>query len=708
MTVCPKRSTLERLAVGRLADDELTACLEEHVQFCAACAETLQSLSTDDSIVAEIHSIAVSHYESDYHEEISQLIDLLCKKPIPALTDDPNSAPPDRVNGVLAPAHEQGELGWMGPFRVDDVIATGGMGVVLRGVDPHLQRTIAIKIMKPSLANTPYARARFLREARAMATLEHDHIVTIHQVGEQGGTPYFVMPLLRGVSLSERLRHCKTLAPEDVMRIGLQIASGLAVAHRQSVLHRDIKPSNVWLEAGTDRVKLLDFGLTSVTNSASDCNESPLAIGTPGYMSPEQAEGGRVDQRSDLFGLGCLIYEACSGKPPFHDPDRRETIEATMRCEPKPLLEAAAKVTPQFSLIVMTLLQKDPSKRIQTAAELVDKLKSILHQTAGSSPKSILRRKTLWGFLAGIVLGSFSLWLAIHNQSATIDNTPEPVAVVRPTAHLFTMDSDGGNLTQITASSEYQRFSSPDWSPDGTLLAFDGWSRERNSTAHVLIVRTDTHDVRDLGIGMMPNFSPEGHRIAFSWPDRGIGTMNADGEERRLIAADGWGAQWSPDGKWIACEIRDPASKTAHIALIDVETGERNSIFSQNQSSHYSRIFWNMEWSPDSNQICFRAVVKETGKIEFAIASINGSNNIVALRPGGNIYSDFSWHPDGESILFAMTTRKHTGQRLYVYNLREGSTELFDHQPTDCVNTSGVWSADARRIAFTSRREVPN
>src|SRR6266480_1542432 len=190
------------------------------------------------------------------------------------------------------------------------------MGIVLRGFDEQLHRVVAIKVMAAQLATNATARKRFTREAQAQAAVSHDHIVTIHAVEEAGPLPHLVMQYVAGLSLQQRLEKDGPLELQEILRIGMQTASGLAAAHAQGLVHRDIKPANILLENGVERVKITDFGLARAAADAS-LTQSGVVAGTPHYMSPEQAEGKPVDQRSDLFSLGTMLYLMCTGRPPF-------------------------------------------------------------------------------------------------------------------------------------------------------------------------------------------------------------------------------------------------------------------------------------------------------------------------------------------------------------------------------------------------------
>jgi serine/threonine protein kinase len=245
----------------------------------------------------------------------------------------PSGPSADEPLDFLAPSDTPGSIGRLGHNEVREVVGRGGMGVVLKAFDETLHRVVAIKVMAPRLATSATARRRFTREARAAAAVTHDHIVTIHAVEESGALPYIVMQFVSGASLQDRLDRTGPLSLPEVLRIGMQAASGLAAAHAQGLVHRDIKPANILLENGVERVKLTDFGLARATDDAS-LTQSGRVAGTPAFMSPEQAEGKSVGHRSDLFSLGSVLYALCTGRPPF----RADTSMAVLKrvCEEAP------------------------------------------------------------------------------------------------------------------------------------------------------------------------------------------------------------------------------------------------------------------------------------------------------------------------------------------------------------------------------------
>ncbi len=286
-----------------------------------------------------------------------------------AKSDAGETISPDRVSlDFLRPSHQPGCLGTLGPYRVIDVIGRGGMGIVLRALDAKLNRIVAVKVLAPELAANPNARRRFLREAQAAAAVSHPHVVTIHAVDEDK-LPYLVMECILGQSLQEKLDRTGSLRLTEILRIGRQVAEGLAAAHQQGLIHRDIKPANILLENGVERVKITDFGLARAADDVAITRPGEVS-GTPQYMSPEQARGEGVDHRSDLFSLGCVLYAMCTGRPPFRGDSLAAVIKRLTEDAPRPIAELNPEIPAWLSDVVQRLLEKHPDRRFQTAAEL--------------------------------------------------------------------------------------------------------------------------------------------------------------------------------------------------------------------------------------------------------------------------------------------------------------------------------------------------
>ena len=277
----------------------------------------------------------------------------------------------------LEPADEPNVLGRLGGYDVLEIIGHGGMGVVLKGFDRELKRCVAIKVLAPHLAHSSLAKKRFAREAQAAAAVVHPHVLAIHQVQASGKLPFLVMPLVAGESLAERLTDQGTLELKEILRIGMQAAAGLAGAHEQGLVHRDVKPANILLEKGVERAVLTDFGLACAADDVALTRWGIIA-GTPQYMSPEQARGESLDGRSDLFSLGCVLYEMATGVSPFRADSTMATMRRLVDDSPQAMGSLHPELPPWFIAIVERLLEKDPSRRFGSAKEVSELLEGCL------------------------------------------------------------------------------------------------------------------------------------------------------------------------------------------------------------------------------------------------------------------------------------------------------------------------------------------
>ncbi|MFO0880626.1 MAG: serine/threonine-protein kinase [Gemmataceae bacterium] len=269
----------------------------------------------------------------------------------------------------------------MGIYRVLKILGSGGMGIVFQAEDLKLRRQVALKVMKKSMAANPINRERFLREAQTAAAIDHDHIVPIYQVDEDRGVPFLAMKLLVGESLEDRLNREGKLDTGEVIRIGMEIAEGLAAAHERGLVHRDIKPANIWLEEGRDRVKIVDFGLAAWTsNDDARLTQENYLVGTPMYMSPEQASGDRpVDHRTDLFSLGSVLYRMATGSVPFKGRTTLNVLTALATRQPKPPRKRNPQLSSRLSDFILQLLSKRPEDRPRNARVVIAQLADILH-----------------------------------------------------------------------------------------------------------------------------------------------------------------------------------------------------------------------------------------------------------------------------------------------------------------------------------------
>jgi formylglycine-generating enzyme required for sulfatase activity/serine/threonine protein kinase len=289
--------------------------------------------------------------------------------------------------GFLQPSSRPDSLGRLAHYEILEVIGRGAFGTVLKAFDEKLQRVVAIKVLAPEMAATSPARKRFLREARTSAAIRHENVVSIFAV-EDDPTPYLVMEYIPGQTLQQRLDEHGPLDLPDVLRLGKQIADGLAAAHAEQLIHRDVKPGNILLETGIDdHVKITDFGLARTADDAS-VTQSGVIAGTPMYMAPEQALGQKLDQRADIFSFGSVLYQMLSGRPPFRAPSTMAVLKRVTEDTPRPITEIIPEVPDWMCRLVGHLHAKHPGDRYSSAKEVSDLLaKCLVDVQEGRKPK---------------------------------------------------------------------------------------------------------------------------------------------------------------------------------------------------------------------------------------------------------------------------------------------------------------------------------
>ena len=279
--------------------------------------------------------------------------------------------------GYLSPSSREDSLGRLGHYEILEVVGSGAFGTVLKAFDEKLHRVVAIKVLAPEMASTSPARKRFSREARSSAKVRHENVVQIYAV-EDEPIPYLVMEYIPGQTLQQRLDGTGPLSIQEVLRIGKQIADGLAAAHAQELIHRDIKPGNILLDTSVnDHVKITDFGLARTADDAS-MTQSGMIAGTPLYMAPEQALGQKLDQRADLFSFGSVLYQMLSGRPPFRAPNTVAVLKRVVEDAPRPIQEIIPEVPQWVSELIGHLHAKDPDQRYSSARDVSEILAQCL------------------------------------------------------------------------------------------------------------------------------------------------------------------------------------------------------------------------------------------------------------------------------------------------------------------------------------------
>ncbi|MFC2030241.1 serine/threonine-protein kinase, partial [Chloroflexota bacterium] len=362
----------------------------------------------------------------------------------------------------------------LGSYQILEEIGRGGMAQVYRAYQPSLNRNVAVKVLPPQLAIDRKFVDRFVREARAAASLRHPHIVIIHDVGEQDGLYYMVMEYLTGQTLRQLIRKEGSLPPARVTSIMDQLASALDYAHRNGFIHRDVKPSNIFVGEG-DRVTLTDFGIAKAASEAQQLTREGTLMGTPEYMSPEQAEGRTVDYRSDLYALGVVLYHMLTGRVPFRRTTPAATLHAVIYEPPPPPRQIQPSVPVAVESVVLKSVAKSPGERYQRGTDLAGALQAAyarkpqkgvaapppppiapVQRVVPATPPARRRSPVVWimaaiAVLLLLVLGGLTLLLAgQEDETASESATSGAIALVTQTEALAGTESvDGMTSTSM-------------------------------------------------------------------------------------------------------------------------------------------------------------------------------------------------------------------------------------------------------------------
>ena len=325
--------------------------------------------------------------------------------------DDPEDSDDDFLRAVAKtpeiaprPPPPTDSLARLAQFRIDGKLGRGGMGIVYRAEDEKLRRTVALKVLPDDFADDEQKRKHFFREARVAGSINHPNVATVYEVGEADGRIYIAMELVPGVTLRKLIEE-RRLDEAEALHICREIARGVSRAHARGIAHRDLKPDNVMVDEG-GKVKVLDFGLAKPVEIATDSEESVTwtqegrIVGTPGYMSPEQATGRTVDVRTDVFSLGVILYEMLAGQRPFVGETSMEVVIATSRDRPRALSAVAPKVSRSLDAVVARCLEKEPSLRYANATEVLEAL-----ETRKERPRS-----RSWLVAGAFAVASIAAW----------------------------------------------------------------------------------------------------------------------------------------------------------------------------------------------------------------------------------------------------------------------------------------------------------
>ena len=544
----------------------------------------------------------------------------------------------------------------LGPYEISAQIGAGGMGEVYRATDINLERQVAIKVLPEAMASDPDRLARFDREAKTLAALNHSNIAVIYGLERSGGTLALVMELVEGLTLAERIAQGAIPVP-DVLPIARQIADALQAAHEQGIIHRDLKPANIKLRPeGT--VKVLDFGLAkhtatlgpddvsrSLNHSAADAGR---AVGTPAYMAPEQVQGRVSDARTDLFAFGLVLYEMVTGRLPFPGVSLGSLLASGRDVVIQPPTRTRSRIAAGLNALILGLLERDRDRRPKSAAAVRQQLLA-LGKTAPVRPATMAA-----AVVSAIALGAVLLWS--YSSRAPARRSPEVSRVTMITTYT------GDETT-------------PAVSPDGARVAFS-WTGENGQHRNIYVTRSDgqeeprqlTRDASPDTVDLFPAWSPDQTRIAF------VRRRGASNGEIIVIPAQGGPEHALGDLRFVA----------------------------------FPAFSW-LAWTPDGAQIAFASQSLASGRATvFLMRLADGTVRSLTAPPEG-VIGDASpnFSPDGRSLAFVRWSSPSTST-LLVQKLGEGMKALSEPAtvPVDGkAPESPVW-ADDRRLFFSERERI--
>ena len=544
----------------------------------------------------------------------------------------------------------------LGPYETVSFLGAGGMGEVYEAIDTRLNRRVALKVLPPHLVADEERRRRFIQEAQLASSLQHPHIVTIYDIGSANSADYIAMELVRGRTLDSVIPN-KGLRLGDALRYGIQITDALSAAHSAGIVHRDLKPGNIMV-TDQDQIKILDFGLATLANHgmSSTVDETRIKsvetgagmiVGSVAYMSPEQAEGKKVDARSDIFSFGAIMYEMLSGQRAFRADSMPATLAAVINLEPRPLTTLAEGVPQPVEKLVSRCLRKDLSRRAQHASDIKVALEELREDStsgalAAPPPARISRQWAAPVALVAVVL------VCLVGAAAWFWPSTPPL----PTAfEAVPLTSLPGVEAQATLS------------PDGTQFAFVWLPENANEpSVYVQLINGTGTRLRLSNDGRPrtgPSWSPDGTLIAL-WRSEPSGQWSLNlisplgGPERSLLTWDGSPRRpsWSPDGRWLAISPVSPrANLDKGIVLISPTTNEKVDWLTIDRAFVSSA---EPAFSPDGRRLAYTTSTGDfTGQVHIVSVGNDGkpTGQPTLLNYKGQGLRNPVWTADGKSIL---------------------------------------------------------
>jgi eukaryotic-like serine/threonine-protein kinase len=576
----------------------------------------------------------------------------------------------------------------LGHYRIDSKLGEGGMGVVYRAFDTHLDRVVAIKVLRPDLMGSADRKRRFVQEAKSASALNHPGIVHIYDIDTEdlpdGPIGFIAMEYVSGKTLDQHIGRTG-LSLKSTLKYGVQIADALARAHAAGIVHRDVKPANIII--GDDgRVKLLDFGLAKLTEKIAEDSDGTTAtmgmeetsqteegaiVGTVAYMSPEQAEGKKVDARSDIFSFGSVLYEMVTARRAFAGGTRISTLSAILHDEPKPASEISPDVPLELEKIIARCLRKDPERRAQGIADVKLALEELQEESesgrlsgqtgaaaAGRASRSP-RRFVAIGAMALIAAAGYAWWLLKARPSA-----PER--------------TEWAQITNLPDSAVQ-----PALSPDGRMLTFIrgpfGFVTPGQIYVKMLPSGEPVQLTHDDHMKFSPGFSPDGSRIAYTvaegiWATWVVPVL---GGEPRLWLPNASGLGWLGKSKLLFSENKDQVLHLAIVTADESRAGSRDIYVPPHERGMAHHAYP----SPDAKWMLVEEMDAEGDIAQCRLAPLDGSSAGHPVGPPDGQCQAAGWSPDGEWMYFS----SNSGGAFHIWRQRfpDGPPEQITAGPTE-------------------------
>jgi eukaryotic-like serine/threonine-protein kinase len=655
--------------IKRLFEEAAARAPNERASFLAA------SSPDDEGVQREVAALLASHDAADdFFDRRTPLLAALAAEAVP----------PARA----AAGFSAGER--LGPYEIVERIGAGGMGEVYRARDSRLHRDIALKIVHPAIVADSGRRDRLVREARAASAIEHPHIAVIHDIGEADGVTFIAMELLRGEALSVVLAR-GALAPTRALELAIEIAEGLARAHEKGLVHRDLKPANV-MTTEDGHAKIIDFGIAKLLDAPeyaveaavadrvarTGLTEAGMVLGTPSYMSPEQTRGAALDQRSDVFSFGAMLYEMITGRPPFTGSTRTDTMNAVLRDPVPPLPPSVGAASANLHRILVKCLAKDPGDRYQRMRDLVVDLRATRLQLESSqmpaiAPRRAPRSALAAGLLVALAGGTIGFVAMRHSRSVPADR------------------AGWIQLTNFDAATQ------PALSPDGRTLAFIRGSGTFTTDGQIYVKRLPDGDAvpltHDSFSKMGPVFSPDGARIAYT-------ASTEDDHWGSWIVAMGGGEPrpWLRNASGTTWVGREDVmfSRLDHQGYMSVVTSTESGADSRAVYLPELGMAHRSYRSPDGRSVLV-VEMKASGWRPCRLVAFDGGSAGRAVGPVGAPCTAGAWSPDGHSLF--VSANDGDGFHVWRQRLSDDHLEQLTAGPTE---EEGIAVAPDGRSLITS------